>query len=72
MPAEEFLEAADAYLRRQRWEDGFATAVHLALDLDTGSYVLGSAGHPPAAHYLAGLRAVDAHLGPRAGARRGP
>ena len=54
MPAEEFLEAADAYLRRQRWEDGFATAVHLALDLDTGSYVLGSAGHPPAAHYLAG------------------
>ncbi len=54
MPAEEFLEAADSYLRRQRWEDGFATAVHLALDLRTGSYVLGSAGHPPAAHFLAG------------------
>ncbi len=54
MPAEEFLEAADAYLRRQRWEDGFATAVHLAIDLRTGSYVLGSAGHPPAAHFVAG------------------
>ena len=54
MPAEEFLEAADAYLRRQRWEDGFATAVHLALDLSTGSYVLGSAGHPPAAQFSAG------------------
>jgi hypothetical protein len=54
MPAEEFLEAADAYLWRQRWDDGFATAVHLAIDLDTGSYVLGSAGHPPAAHFLSG------------------
>lgn len=54
MPAEAFLEAADAYLRRQVWEDGFATAVHLALDLRTGSYVLGSAGHPPAAHFVAG------------------
>ncbi len=54
MPPEEFLEAADRYLRRRRWEDGFATAVHLALDMRTGSYVLGSAGHPPAAHFLAG------------------
>lgn len=54
MPAEEFLEAADAYLWRQRWDDGFATAVHLAIHLETGSYVLGSAGHLPAAHFLAG------------------
>ncbi len=54
LPPEEFLEAADGYLRRQHWEDSFATAVHLALDLTTGAYVLGSAGHPPAAQFLSG------------------
>ena len=32
----------------------FATAVHLAVDLRTGTYVLGSAGHPPAGRFLAG------------------
>jgi serine phosphatase RsbU (regulator of sigma subunit) len=30
--------------------EGFVTAVHLALDLTTGEYVVASAGHPPAAH----------------------
>jgi len=50
----EFLPAANAYLFRQNWDEGFATAVHLSLDLDTGAYVLESAGHPPAAHYDAG------------------
>jgi hypothetical protein len=54
LPAEEFLSAANAYLLRQGWGDGFATAVHVAVDLDTGAYVLGSAGHPPAAHFQAG------------------
>jgi serine phosphatase RsbU (regulator of sigma subunit) len=54
MPAEEFLSAANAYLLRQRWDEGFATAVHLGLDLVTGRFRLASAGHPPAAHYHAG------------------
>jgi hypothetical protein len=51
---EQFLPAANAYLLRQRWDEGFATAVHLDLDLDTGDYRVSSAGHPPAAQFHAG------------------
>jgi hypothetical protein len=54
MPEREFLPAANRYLLGQNWEEGFATAVHLALDLDTGAYFIESAGHPPAAHFDAG------------------
>lgn len=54
MPQGQFMAAANTYLLRQRWHEGFATAVHLALDLDTGDFSLSSAGHPPAAHYHAG------------------
>ena len=54
LPPEEFLPAANAYLIRQSWDEGFATAAHLVLDLDTGEYVVATAGHPPAAHFSAG------------------
>jgi len=54
VPAEEFLGACNAYLRRGRATEGFVTAIHLALDLMTGEFVLHSAGHPPAAHFDAG------------------
>lgn len=54
VPPRDFLGAANAYLLRQRWEEGFATAVHLALDLRTGDFLMQSAGHPPAAHFTAG------------------
>lgn len=54
MPPSEFLPAANAYLLRQRWAEGFATAMHLCLDLSSGYYRIASAGHPPAAHYHAG------------------
>ena len=54
LPPEDFLPAANRYLLRQQWEEGFATAVHLSLDLDTGVYEIRSAGHPPAAHRVAG------------------
>ena len=50
----DFLPAANAYLLRQRWDEGFATAVHLCVDLTTGHYRLASAGHPPSAHFHAG------------------
>src|SRR5262249_13828221 len=50
VPQEEFLSACNAYLRRGEITEGFVTAVHLALDLTTGEYVVTSAGHPPAAH----------------------
>ncbi len=52
--SEEFLSAANAYLVRQDWEEGFATALHLTVDLPTGDFVIGSAGHPPVAHLDAG------------------
>jgi serine phosphatase RsbU (regulator of sigma subunit) len=51
---EQFLPAANDYLVRQEESEGFATAVHVAIDLTTGDYRLSSAGHPPAAHYSGG------------------
>ena len=51
--ADEFLPAANGFLGRQQWREGFATAVHVAIDLDTGAYSVGSAGHPPALHLCA-------------------
>ncbi len=53
VPREEFLPACNAYMRRGSATEGFVTAVHVALDLTSGEYVLSSAGHPPAAHYEA-------------------
>jgi hypothetical protein len=50
VPREEFLSACNAYLRRGELTEGFVTAVHLALDLTTGEFMVSSAGHPPAAH----------------------
>ena len=54
MPREAFLSAANDYLLRQDWDEGFATAVHVAVDLGTGEYWVASAGHPPAVHRHAG------------------
>ncbi|HSE07906.1 MAG TPA: PP2C family protein-serine/threonine phosphatase [Nocardioidaceae bacterium] len=54
LPPEQFLPAANDYLLRQDWSEGFATAVHLSLDLQTGKFELRSAGHPPAVQLLAG------------------
>ena len=47
LPPHDFLPAANGYLLRQEWDEGFASAVHLVLDLDTGEYELLSAGHLP-------------------------
>jgi len=47
----DFLPAANDYLNRQQWSLGFATAIYLTLDLDTGRYSIRTAGHPPAIHY---------------------
>ncbi len=52
--ADDFLAAANSYLVRQDWDEGFATAVHLVLDVHTGAYAVDSAGHPPVAHFDAG------------------
>lgn len=49
-----FLPAANAYLRRQDWDEGFATAIHLWVDVETGAFEVRAAGHPPAVHRVAG------------------
>jgi hypothetical protein len=51
VPGQDFLQVANAYLRRGKAVEGFVTAVHLVLDLASGEYILSSGGHPPAAHY---------------------
>ncbi|WP_030171028.1 PP2C family protein-serine/threonine phosphatase [Spirillospora albida] len=48
---EDFLPACNTYLRRQRWDEGFVTAVHLVVNLATGEYTVESAGHPPAVQF---------------------
>jgi len=49
-----FLVDANEYLLRQDWDEGFATAIHLHLDLTNGDFELRKAGHPPAVWLHAG------------------
>lgn len=65
----DFLGAANDYLLRQDWDEGFATAVHFSLDLATGEFALRTAGHPPAARLAAGTGrwSVEASEGPALG-----
>jgi len=50
----DFLPATNAYLLNHPWQDGFATAVHLSVDLRSGAFRVGRAGPPPALHWRAG------------------
>jgi hypothetical protein len=59
VPAADFLPAANAYLLAQDWDEGFATAVHVVVDLVTGEYVVASAGHLPPVHLHAGSGGQD-------------
>ena len=54
LPGDQFLPAANDYLLGQEWDEGFATAIHLHLDLVTGDFELRKAGHPPAVWLHAG------------------
>src|SRR6185437_402855 len=49
VPREQFLPAANAYLRRSSADEGFVTAVHVSIELASGEYTLYSAGPPPGA-----------------------
>jgi hypothetical protein len=67
---EEFLPAANRYLIRQQWDEGFATVAHTVIDLVTGDYLLATAGHPPAVHFDSGAgrwRVSEASEGPLLG-----
>jgi hypothetical protein len=61
LPADRFLPAANDYLLRQNWGEGFATAVHAAIDLQTGGFEIRSAGHPPAVQMLAATNGWAVH-----------
>ena len=70
MEPDDLLVAANSYLLRQHWNDGFATAIHVALELDTGRFSVGGAGHPPAVKFWAGSgqwQVMDAANGPLLG-----
>ncbi len=54
LPTEEFLPAANSYLLKQNWAEGFATAAHATVNLQTGGFSVGSAGHPPPVKFSAG------------------
>ncbi|MBX9245877.1 serine/threonine-protein phosphatase [Actinotalea ferrariae] len=75
MPRETFLPAANNYLLAQNWSEGFATAIHLAVRLDTGRFWVSTAGHPPAVHLHAGsgrIETVDTPGGPALGVVTAP
>lgn len=59
--AEDFLPAANDFLIRQDWSEGFATAVHLSLDLKSGEVRVWTAGHPPAVQLTAGSGRWSVH-----------
>ena len=66
MEPQKFLPAANAYLLRQDWNEGFATAAHVALDLETGD-VLHRQRRAPAER---GVLGRVGPLAPARGARR--
>jgi hypothetical protein len=75
MPYDSFLPAANSYLLRQAWDEGFATAAHAMINLTTGDYSLGSAGHPPGVRFSAGSgrwEVLEGDEGPVLGVTEGP
>lgn len=48
LPPEGLFLAANDFLLRQHWDDGFATAVHVLVNLASGEFSIINAGHPPA------------------------
>ncbi|WP_370185840.1 PP2C family protein-serine/threonine phosphatase [Aeromicrobium sp.] len=74
LPPQALFAAANDFLLRQQWEEGFATAVHVSIDLRTGSYGIISAGHPPVLHWhpTTGEWAIDEARGTALGIMRHP
>ncbi len=53
LPPLGLFAAANDFLMRQDWDEGFATAVHILIDLRSGEYTIINAGHPPALRWAA-------------------
>lgn len=74
LPPADFLPRANDFVLDQDWDEGFATAVHVSLDLGSGEFSLWSAGHPPAVHFRYGSgtwQAYEGIEGPALGLVRG-
>jgi hypothetical protein len=56
LPPLGLFAAGNDFLLRQNWDEGFATAVHVLVDLRTGDYSIINAGHPPALRWDATAR----------------
>jgi len=74
LPPAGLFAAANDFLLRQNWTDGFATAAHVIVDLRTGTYSILCAGHPPAMIWdaVAGEWQVDGARGTALGVTETP
>jgi hypothetical protein len=74
LPPLGLFSAGNDFLLRQSWDDGFATAVHVLIDLRTGDYSIINAGHPPALRWQAetGEWIVDGARGTALGITKRP
>ncbi|KQV75978.1 hypothetical protein ASC61_13715 [Aeromicrobium sp. Root344] len=59
LPPLGLFSAGNDFLIRQDWDEGFATAVHVLVDLTTGDYSIINAGHPPALRWNAERQVWD-------------
>ena len=59
LPPQALFAAANSFLLRQHWDDGFATAVHVLVNLGTGEFSIISAGHPPALRWESDRRSWE-------------
>jgi hypothetical protein len=72
LPPEELMRAANSFLCRRGDDEAFATAVHLLVDLENGTYQVTSAGHPPALHWNLRDWMIDNARGTALGVTRTP
>jgi len=74
LPPQGLFSAANDFLLRQNWDEGFATAVHVLIDLPTGRYSIINAGHPPALRWAStrGEWDIDGARGTALGITRRP
>jgi hypothetical protein len=74
LPPLGLFSAGNDFLLRQNWDEGFATAVHVLIDLRSGDYSIINAGHPPALRWDAASRSwgVDGARGTALGITKCP
>ncbi|MCW2840660.1 MAG: hypothetical protein JWR55_2143 [Aeromicrobium sp.] len=74
LPPLGLFSAGNDFLLRQNWDDGFATAVHVLIDLRSGDYSIINAGHPPALRWSASARewTIDGARGTALGITKRP